>query len=147
MKVDLTEEQIEFLLRSVVLSYAENESDFKSNDIADSGPSNRIVGKLVGASERFEDAYYDARKQRFAKDRIDKSIFMGNGWRSTVDVNTLHKRLAFAFYELGFIEQNGGMGSEFDEELNDRNLKNIKDVLKDMLVAFGMTPQDLMDDK
>lgn len=144
MKIELTDEQIEFLIRSVVLSYAEKDSDFKSNDIVDNGPSGRIIGKLVSNLERFEDAYYDARKQRFVTDRVNKNIFMGNGWRSTVAANILHKRLAFALGELSVIERNRDMGTMFDEDLNKRNIKNIKDVLNDIIFAFNLTPKDLM---
>lgn len=146
MKLDFTEKEIEFLIRAVVCNYAEQDSDFKG-DISDNGPSNMVIGKLVGGSEHFENVYYDARKQRLAKDMVNKNVFMGNGWHSTVDVNTFHKRLTFAFCELSIIEQNGGMGTEFDEKLNDRNLKNIKDVLKDIVIAFDMIPQHLMDNK
>jgi hypothetical protein len=44
---------------------------------------------------------------------------------------------------LSGIQQNGGCGHVFDEELNQTMIQNIKDVMKDLLISFDLTAEDL----
>lgn len=144
MNIELSDKQAEFLIRALVCNYGEKDTDFQEN-IADNGIGYEIIGKLAISSESLTNSFYQTEREKVYKDRINKKIFMGNGWHSKIDTNLLHKRLHFAFHELGIMEQNGGMGTVFDEELSDRNIKNIKSVLNDIIYAFGMTPKDLID--
>lgn len=72
-----------------------------------------------------------------------KKLFLGSGPYSLVDINNLHKRLNFAISELGGEQQNGGMGHEYDEQSGKEAEQNIKDVLRDIIHAFGYEPGDL----
>jgi hypothetical protein len=102
-----------------------------------------LIGKLVGKFNNYN-FYSEVRASRFAaKERIKDTLFMGAGYHSVVQMNNLHKRLEFACSELGGLQQNGGMGTEFDEQMDFSCKDNIKSVLKDMILSFNLTPEDL----
>jgi hypothetical protein len=142
MEIKLTDEQISFLIRAVVNSYAEDIIDHKSNDITDFGTNREVLGILI-ANRHLRDVYSQARKDNSMKDSLGKKLFMGCGWCSIVDKNKLHRRLEFAVSQLGGIEQNGGMGTEFDENAQREMEEDIKGVIRDMLMAFDLKPEDL----
>lgn len=137
MNIDLSDKEIEFLIRALVKNYAEEQSDFKENDIADYGISNLLIGKLVSRSNK-NDCYDLARQARYIENKLDKKLFMGCGNVSTVRKNDLHCRLEFAVSCLSAIEQNGGMGTEFDEAMDKECRQGIADVIDDMKIAFGI---------
>lgn len=146
MKIELSDKEIDFLVRALVCNYGEKETDYEK-DISNSGLSYELIGKFIFASNASSDIFYQARREEVCKDKTHKTAFMGHGWLSKIFTNLLHKRLHFAFHQLGMMEQNGGMGTDFDEKMQQECTQNIKDVLNDLIFAFGMTPQNLMDDK
>lgn len=143
MKVELSDKEVEFLIRALCSNYAERESDF-DEDITSGGITADLIGKLVSAAGDKGRAYYFAAKRdRCSNVPINKKLFMGAGWRSSVDAATLHKRLRFAMLQLSALEQNGGMGCPFDSLLHYDCIQDIKKVVKDILIAFGLQPDDL----
>jgi hypothetical protein len=144
MKLELTDQEAEFLIRVLVSNHAEDNQDFESN-ITDTGTGGLLISKLLNASEyKLMTAYKEARKDRWAdNNRITDYLFMGNGWHSIVERNKLHKRIDAATGWLGGMQQNGGMGTEFDEEWDKRGKQFIKEVALDVLTAFGLTVEDL----
>lgn len=151
MKLELNDKEARFLVRALVDNYAENEEDFDSKLLrpsSEGGMSSRLIGKVVSASfnsgSKLYDVFTNARHDKWSENKpLNKKLFMGAGHHSLVDVNKLHRRFEFAVGQLGGMQQNGGMGTEFDEELDKQGTQDIKDVLKDFLFAFGMTPEDL----
>lgn len=149
----LTEKQIEFLIRALVLNYAETSNDFKPNDIVSSGPASLLIGKMAqfmpdSGDEKYElcdKIYYAAEDSRYLKQKINKRLSMGAGNISTVALNNLHKRLNFAACQLAGREQNGGMGHEFDEKRDAEEKQDIIDVVKDIMIAFDLKIDDLGD--
>jgi len=135
--IDLTEEEVKFLIRALVSNYASDERDFDMTNIADSGVESVILGKLL-SSRDLMDTYDEARKEQTLKEPLNKRLFLGAGNHSIVFLNKLHKRLTYAAHELGGMEQNGGMGTEFDEAFQEDGEKNIKLVINDILIAFGL---------
>jgi len=87
---------------------------------------------LLKSKSRFED-----------KGRIKDCLFMGNGWHSIVNRNKVIKRIILATSALSGIEQNGGMGTEFDEVSDKKDRQTIKEVALDILTALGLTIEDL----
>lgn len=142
MNIDFSEKEISFLMRTLANNYAEDYEDFDPCNIGDTGTAGLLIGKLIHAKGAYK-AFTEARKEKYLKEPINEKLFMGTGNVSIVKANRLHKRLRFAFSELGGMEQNGGMGTEFDVEADIESAQNIKDVIKDMLVAFNLKPEDL----
>lgn len=143
MKIDLTEEQLHFLIRAVIQSYTEDTTDHVSADLTDQGVWGEVIGILTQAGDRSHKIYNQARQSRCLETPIRKSLFMGSGWYSTINANNLHKRLQFAVCELGSMQQNGGMGTEYLEQEDIDAKKNIKDVILDIMIAFDMKLEDL----
>ena len=143
MNIDLSDKEAEFLLRALINNYAEDYQDFEQN-ISDTGICGLLIGKFISKNYNLMSSFRRAREDKFGeKERIKNLLFMGTGWHSIIMKNKLHKRLEFAVGQLGGIQQNGGMGTEFDEELDVQAKQDIKFVLQDMLIAFGLTPDDL----
>ena len=144
MKIELTDEQLDFLIRALVCNYGHQETDFKQGNIGDRGMGDLILGKLLALTGAYDD-WQKACKERYLKTSINKNgpISLGGGWYSLLGINACHKRLAFAFSELGGLQQNGGMGTEFDEKMDQECRKNIKEVLRELIRAFGMRVEDL----
>lgn len=145
-KLKLTDKELNFMLRALICNYAEENEDFNnSNDIGcRNGVSDSILSKLFFAGCSHED-YYAARKFRYLKERINKTLFLGAGWHSMVAINNLHKRLNYAINALSGEQQNGGMGTEYDDHSGNEDNVIIRNVLKDIIFAFNMTPDDLKD--
>lgn len=144
MKIDLTEEQLNFLIRAVVQNYAEDTTDYNSIDLSDRGICGEVIGILTQVSDKSRKTYNKAMQSRFLTTPIKQSLFMGSGWHSTINVNNLHKRLQFAVRELSAMQQNGGMGTEYIEQEDIDAKKNIKAVILDILTAFNMKLEDLV---
>lgn len=144
MKIDLDDKEIDFLIKALVNNYASDQNDFDPLNIADSGTCYMVIGKVVSQSRKHK-LFSATRDDRYTvvKTPINKKLFMGAGHHSIVAKNLLHKRLEFAAYQLAGIEQNGGMGTEFNEESDKQEKEDIKDVMRDLLVAFGLTADDL----
>ena len=142
MSLEFSEQEIKFLMRALVNNHAEDYGDFDSRNIADHGIAGLLIGKLIHAKGAWE-AYTNARKEKYLKEPISEKLFMGTGNVSIVRKNQLHKRLEFAISELGGLEQNGGMGTEFDTEMDIEGRQNIISVIKDMLVAFNLKTEDI----
>lgn len=143
MKIDLSDKEAEFLMRALVSNHAEDDQDFEP-DIGDSGVGSLIIGKLVQADRKMYDAYNNARKSRFgSKNRIKDYLFMGAGWHSLVNRNKLIKRIVLATSTLGGMQQNGGMGTEFNEESDKEDKQLLKEVALDVLTALGLSLDDL----
>jgi hypothetical protein len=142
MKLELDDKEAEFLMRALVHNHAEDNQDFESN-IGDTGMCGLLIGKLCREPKMIT-AFRDARKSKFTfKDRITDYLFMGNGWHSLVKKNELHKRIEHAAGILGGLQQNGGMGTEFDEESDKQDKQALKEIALDVLTAFGLTIEDL----
>ena len=142
MNIDLSKEEIEFIIRALVCSYAEKDSDYKSEELTTSGPAGFLIGKLC-CTRDFHRAYNEARNEKYSqKASLNKELFLGNGWHSQVDCNNLHKRLEAAFAAYGIIEQNGGMETQFNDKLDRECKKTLLDFVKDILVAFNLKDID-----
>lgn len=63
MKIDLTEEQLHFLIRAVIQSYAEDTIDHPSKDITDQGVKGDVLGILVQAGDRSHEVYRKANQK------------------------------------------------------------------------------------
>lgn len=140
-----SDKEVEFLIRALVSNYAEDERDFDPQDITDHGMAHQVLGELMATDQyrKGHQHYRQANKERCSGEAITKKLFMGSGNYSIVAKNKLHRRLEFAISELGALEQNGGMGTEFDIEMDKECRENIKNVIGDMMVAFGLTVEDL----
>jgi hypothetical protein len=142
MKIDLNEREIEYLIRIINNNYGEKELDF-DKDITSRGIGNSLVGKLICSSNDKNYRLYEAAREHLTQDnQINKKLFMGTGWHSRILCNLLHKRLSFAFSELSAKQQNGGMGYEFDHDMNKKCEESIKNVIKDIMFAFDLSVKD-----
>jgi hypothetical protein len=141
--VEFSAKEIEFLIRALVSNYAEDESDFVSKyNISSQGISGELIGKLIKIIPSGIDIYHKARKSLSLNSSLNKKLFMGNGYHSIINANKLHRRLRFATNQLGGLEQNGGMGTEFDTDLDRECIIDIVNVVKDIMIAFGLTEKD-----
>lgn len=145
MKIEFSDEEVKQLVRALVCSHGETYEDF-SEDISWRGTNDLLLGKFMSSMVAFE-AFNKARASRLAQEPLNKKLFMGAGTHSIVQVNLLHKRLAFATSELSAIQQNGGMGTEFDEQMDKECTQNIRDVIKDIMIAFDVKPEELCSPK
>ncbi len=143
MKLELTDQEADFLMRALVNNYAEGQEDFKGDGRC-YGTCQALIDKLWHDNTKLFKVFEKARKDKWAKEnRITKYLFMGNGWHSLVEGNKLHKRIDCAINMLGGMQQNGGMGTEFDEESDKKGKQTLKEIALDVLTAFGLTVEDL----
>ncbi len=144
MKLELSDKEAEFLMRALVNNHAEDNQDFDNSDIGDRGVCSLLIGKLVQADRKMYEAYNQARKLKWSENqRVKDYLFMGAGWHSIVSRNKLHRRIDIAVSALGGIQQNGGMGTEFNEESDKQDQQTLREVAQDVLTAFGLTVDDL----
>lgn len=153
MKIDLTEKDIVYLARLLELNYADRQEDFEGiTNIGSHNPNyDSLFSKLMYTTHgKFEDAWHEARKERFSLKEVSfdtggegRRLFLGAGYHTLFQLADLHRRLSFAAGELGGEQQNGGMGTEFDEQSSKEAKQNIKNVLRDIIHAFGYKPGDL----
>ncbi len=143
MKIELSDREAEFLMRVLVSNHAEDVQDFEQ-DISDGGVSSLLIGKLVQADRKMYEAFNKARQSRFGdKERIKDYLFMGSGWHSLVNRNKVIKRIVLAGSILSGMQQNGGMGTEFNEESDKQDKQSLKEIAIDVLTALGLTVDDL----
>ena len=147
IKIELSDKEAEFLMKALINNHAEDNEDFSEN-IGDGGTCVFLIGKLVQADRKMYNFFYEFRKSRFGqKERFKDYLFMGAGWHSIVNRNKLIKRIVFATSILGGMQQNGGMGTEFDDAADKEDRQSIKEIALDVLTAFGLTIEDLKDIK
>jgi hypothetical protein len=140
MQIDLSDKEIKFLIRVLVQNYAEEMDDFvQGMNLNSDGIASDLLNKVM-----YEDlnTFKKAHKERCIEEPLNEKLFMGSGVHALDLENRLHKRLVFAFIQLSGSQQNGGRG-DFDEEYEKQSSQDIKDVLKDLLVAFDLKPDDL----
>ena len=94
--------------------------------------------------KRFFAAHKAARKEKYqAKDPVTDALFCGNMPQTAEDINYLHKRLTYAISTLSGMQQNGGMGTEFDTDSDKEDQKSLVSFIKDMMTAFSVTVEEL----
>lgn len=108
----------------------------------------RLQGKIFSSVMRqfnVHDTWNKIRKNRYEKENCfaDKPIFMGAGMYSNYDCSLLHKRLRYALNVLGGKQQNGGQGTEFNEQSDKEDESLIKETLRDIIAAFGYKPLEI----
>ena len=145
MNIELSEKQVVFLIRALFCTFVEDQRE------RNSGTREALISSLIS---KLPDEYYDSIYEEADGDSrldsiINKPLFLGSGIHSVVAKNKLYKRLEFAISQLSAIQQNGGMGTEFDEELDIKCKTDIVDVIRDFITAFGfeITPIGLIAEK
>lgn len=94
------------------------------------------------------DEYDKSNKNKYLTDRqFTEYIFLGAGSFSTLNIDKLHARLAYAVAMLGGQQQNGGMGSEYSVEEEKETEKAIIEVIQDIAVALGVEDKIKIDGK
>lgn len=144
MKIDLTNEEINFLYKALDCNYAEIENC--NGHFNDSVPE-IIKQKLIATFKIDFNFLKNSRQYKYYKNNYfsNNKLFLGSGIHSVNDVSIAHKRLAYAISNLSAIQQNGGMGTEFNDIMDKECTNNIKEALKDIIKAFGITPEELND--
>ncbi len=143
MKLELTDQEANFLMRALVHNYAEDQEDFKGDGRC-YGTCQGLIDKLWHDNYKLFKVFEQSRKDKWAKEnRITDYLFMGSGEFSIVKKNQLHKRIEQAVSVLGGMQQNGGMGTDFDEESDKQDRQALKEIALDVLTAFGLTVEDL----
>ena len=140
-------ESLIFLLKCLFSNYVIEEYNDLEDPFMSSTSDKVLIMPLMLAAEVDPHTFYEMRKESSCKDVLypekTSALFMGNGASSVYAGYKLHQRLAFAFSELSAEQQNGEMGYTYDEELAQKSKENIKNVLIDIIHAFGLTPEDL----
>ncbi len=125
--MEFSPEERDLILRALINNYVETESDLKNN------VAENLIQKIIHLDQEYASTILV--NENLAKP-INEPIFLGNGIYSKLAENNLHKRLAYALEELSGMQQNGGMGFEFDQESFEQSRENIINVIKDIIVAF-----------
>lgn len=142
MNVDLSEKEGKFLLKVLKYNYAETEEDFEGRGMDSENP---LLKSLDWKLRKFDD--YDDRRFYFRERLTFGNLFCGAGYRTGIACNQMHQRLDYAIMILSGAQQNGGMGSDFDEEEDKQSHEDIKNVLKDLLIAFDISAEELIEPK
>ena len=143
MNVELTEKEGKFLLKVLEYNYAETEEDFEGKGMDSENP---LLKSLDWKLRKFKD--YDKDRRFYLEERLTFGmLFCGAGYRTGIACNQMHKRLDYAIMTLSGMQQNGGMGSDFDEESDKQDREDILNVLKDLLIAFGVSAEELIEPK
>lgn len=136
MKLELNDKQASFLLRSLILNYASTEVDLNL-DL-------EIIGNLIKLDDKFMDEYESVSSNKWKSNApLNKSIFCGNGLHSILDGCEIHKRLQYAFGIQSGMQQNGGMGTKFDQKSHKNGMVEIVSVIKDIMIALDVTIGDI----
>ncbi len=142
MKVELTEKQVNFLIRAALNSYAEKDSDFDidldSGGIAFDAARALVACGGASALETFQSARVGAAEPA----PIYKRLFMTGGWLSKVAANRLHRRLQFAMQQQANLERSGTLGPELDSPEDKVARINIRRVIVDLMLAFDLNIED-----
>lgn len=145
MKIELTEKQVEFLIRALIYNFGATQEDYCGENITESNVGDFVLGKLAQSSGSSFAYFENIMGEQFKKKPLpDRRLFMGAGYHSILHFNDLCKRLKYISGVLGGKEQNGGMGTIFDEKSDSEDEKEIKDSLREIILAFGYTPKDLL---
>lgn len=142
MNIDLTEKEIKLLYKALISNYAEDKSDFE--EITNETKSDydnleyKILLKLGFESFEFEKNCRKLKKE-LRKIPIDRfPLFCGAGIHSRLYINKMHHRLDNAICYFGGSQQGG------DEEEWIQTNKEIKKVLQDLIYAFDLTPEEIV---
>jgi hypothetical protein len=145
----LTKEQVEYIIRLFYFNYAllpEDITEYYSTEFKKDAEIRSLLmesGQLTGSE--FRDLYSKFRDEKFSYNkRITEELFCGAGNSTSLWISNLHKRIDYGISHLSGTQQNGGMGHEFDEERDKQDKQEIKNVLLDVITAFGMKPEDLV---
>ena len=146
ISIDLTDEQCEYLMRVLLNNYGSVHEDY-AKYTSYNEPSDYLVGLLVSKNRKLRDSYNKIKNLKFKmkdmKDSLNQKLFCGAGFLSTLMINDLHKRLEYAVGMLSGMQQNGGMGTEFDKDFNKEANQALINFIKDMMFAFDVSSEDL----
>ncbi len=146
LKTLFTPKQITFLLKGLYSNYVIEEED-QEDPFGGTRSPDLLTMPLMLAAGLDPHSFYEIRNQKYCKDILypdnTKPIFLGAGNFSVRDAAMLHQRLSFALSELSGEQQNGGMGTEYNKQSGKEAEQNIKDVLRDLIHAFGYSAADL----
>lgn len=146
MNIDFSQKELRFLIKSLLMTYAEDFDDFDLNSIGDFGTRGYILGSIISQLGRDGREYYsEVKKLSINKDRFVSYLFMGAGKYSTVQMNHLFKRIRYAINEISTMQQMGGIGTSFDKDEYDRKKSNVVLVVIDVMEALGVAPKDILD--
>lgn len=146
MKVELSKEELLFLIKALVMTFAESAEDFNIEIIGGrSGTREGILGKLFQCLGREgRDYYKEASRSSTEKNRISSYLFMGNGNLSLVLRNRFFKRLNYAIHESGVIQQIGRMGIHCYQKEYDKVKSDIALVVLDLMGALDISVEDIL---
>jgi len=145
MNIDLSDNEIDFLIRAIVSNYGQKSKDY-GLDISSRGIGAEIIGKFVILNKKYRAIYSNARKDSEFFEPINNKLFCGSGWLSILHIAHLHKRLESAIDNLCTIQQNGGMGTEYDEQLEFKCRSEIKSIVKEIMFALDVSVKDIAND-
>ena len=91
----------------------------------------RRLSKVIENERLFEPDVDSITDRHFAR-----SIFVGNGNLSYAKLQLLHQKLDKAYCIIGGMEQNGGMGTQFDEESHKQDSEDLKSLVDDIITAL-----------
>lgn len=153
-RIELTEKELDYLVRVLEQNYADIYDDFDSERSWDfENPiKHQLYLKLSGQFYQYDlaEKIISAQKNsRITKLPRENSGYlgMGCGFRSIVHLNDLHKRLNYSGHVLSGQQQNGGQGTEFNEESDKQDQESLRNIIKDLMTAFGVLPEELIESK
>lgn len=151
MNIELTEKEQNYLIRVLEQNYADLYEDYEGGKYHGFNNSikHQLYLKLFGRVpyELSESIHKDGRIAHKTTGQKSGVLSMGNGYYSTMRINELHKRLNYASMVLSGQQQNGGQGTEFNEESDRQDQESLQDVMKDFLISFGVSPEELIEPK
>lgn len=145
MNIELTEKECIVLIKILLSNFADLGKDIYEDRC--------FVEKLMWKLGKLIKFCFDddlVRKQNYeesSKRLTFGKLFCGAGYHSQIACNQIHQRLNYAISTLSGAQQNGGMGSDFDEEEDKQSREDIKNVMKDLLIAFNISPEELIESK
>lgn len=145
MNLNLSDNELDFLVRAIVSNYGQLPKDYEQ-DIASKGVGEEIIGTIVMLDRKYKQAYLNAKKESSISEPINQKLFCGAGWVSGIVIAALHKRLMYAVKNLSAMQQNGIMGSEYDKQMEIECRTEIKSVVKDLMFAFDLSVEDILND-
>jgi len=146
MNIDFSQKELRFLIKALVMTYAEDYYDFDLDHAGGFGVRLDILGKIISQLKREGREYFnEVSKLSSNKSRFTSYLFMGANKYSTVQMNLLFRRIRFAINEISAMQQMGGMGTNFDQDEYDKAKSNVTLVVLDVMEALGVTPKDVLD--
>jgi len=139
MNIDFTEEELTFLVKALVQNYADDKSDMDKDH---ESMSQRMLMKIFMSAD-INTAWSEARSSQYNdKPSTNGCVFMGSP-DAIGNMNMIHRRLAYAFMMSSGMQQNGGMGTDFDDEWDTKAKDALASVVKDVMTALGVSMDDL----